>query len=65
MKPFSFSENLERPRSKCLRRSMSSPNLPVSVDKSENLKNFKAKPCPKNLFSNYVSHKLWEDDYFR
>lgn len=65
MKPFSFVENeTERPfKNKCLRRSVSSPNLPVSVEICE--QKFKAKPCPKNLFSNYFSQKTWEDEYFR
>lgn len=26
---------------------------------------FRAKPCPRNLFSNYFYHKMWEDEYFR
>lgn len=26
---------------------------------------FRAKPCPKNLFSNYFYHKMWEEEYFR
>uniref|UniRef100_A0A1B0CMU4 Uncharacterized protein n=1 Tax=Lutzomyia longipalpis TaxID=7200 RepID=A0A1B0CMU4_LUTLO len=60
IKPFHFTEKDERPRSRCLSRSMSSTNL---SEKSS--KNFHAKPCPKNLFSNYFYNKMWEDEYFR
>lgn len=67
MKPFSFVENeLDRSKNRCFRRSVSSPNLPVSVEKCvEQSNKFKAKPCPTNLFSNYFSQKMWEDEYFR
>lgn len=60
MKPFHFSE-----RTPChLKRSHTSPQLttPNNSSKSEG---FRAKPCPKNLFSNYFYHKMWEDEYFR
>lgn len=57
MKPFSFTETSEkRTNNRCLSRSS-------SVDNPK--KNFKAKPCPKNLYSNYFYNKMWEDDYFR
>lgn len=68
MKPFSFTENkTQRTNSRCLSRSVSSPNLTTPNDKSEKPKSkpFKAKPCPKNLFSNYFYHKSYEDEYFR
>ncbi|KAJ6640193.1 Protein FAM161A [Pseudolycoriella hygida] len=58
MKPFHFSE-----RSPCrLKRCHTSPQLTTPNSKTEC---FRAKPCPKNLFSNYFYHKLWEDEYFR
>ncbi|GAB0087656.1 uncharacterized protein DMENIID0001_019900 [Sergentomyia squamirostris] len=62
MKPFHFTDKDERPRSRCLSRSVSSTNLTTS-DKSS--RHFRAKPCPKNLFSNYFYNKMWEDEYFR
>ncbi|XP_058457059.1 protein FAM161A [Malaya genurostris] len=60
MKPFHFSERLNRPNSRCLSRSLSSPALLTS-----SMSTFKAKPCPKNLFSNYFYLKMWEEEYFR
>ncbi|XP_053698605.1 protein FAM161A [Sabethes cyaneus] len=67
MKPFHFSERLNRPNSRCLSRSLSSPALLTTgfeTDPAVAAK-FKAKPCPKNLFSNYFYFKMWEDEYFR
>ncbi|XP_059610917.1 protein FAM161A [Phlebotomus argentipes] len=64
MKPFHFTDKEERPRSRCLSRSVSSTNL-TTPDTSKSSKNFRAKPCPKNLFSNYFYNKMWEDEYFR
>ncbi|XP_055697130.1 protein FAM161A [Phlebotomus papatasi] len=65
MKPFHFSEKEDRPRSRCLSRSVSSTNLTTPDTSKSSSKHFRAKPCPKNLFSNYFYNKMWEDEYFR
>ncbi|XP_058812973.1 protein FAM161A [Topomyia yanbarensis] len=67
MKPFHFSERLNRPNSRCLSRSLSSPALLTTgfETRCKLTPPFKAKPCPKNLFSNYFYFKMWEDQYFR
>lgn len=66
IKPFHFSERLNRPNNRCLSRSLSSPALLTTGFESEHKPaTFKAKPCPKNLFSNYFYFKMWEDEYFR
>ncbi|EDS36696.1 conserved hypothetical protein [Culex quinquefasciatus] len=68
MKPFHFSERLNRPHSRCLSRSLSSPALLTTGFETlpkPSTSSFKAKPCPKNLFSNYFYFKMWEEDYFR
>ncbi|XP_065074216.1 protein FAM161A [Ochlerotatus camptorhynchus] len=67
IKPFHFSERLSRPNNRCLSRSLSSPALLTTGFEPElkPLTTFKAKPCPKNLFSNYFYFKMWEDEYFR
>uniref|UniRef100_A0A182JWR9 Uncharacterized protein n=1 Tax=Anopheles christyi TaxID=43041 RepID=A0A182JWR9_9DIPT len=70
IKPFHFSERLNRGNSRCLSRSLSSPALlgtglePDGVRKSRST-TFRAKPCPKKLFSSYFHTKAWEDEYFR
>ncbi|XP_055585816.1 protein FAM161A [Uranotaenia lowii] len=65
IKPFHFSERLSRPsNNRCLSRSLSSPAL-LTTGLETPTTNFKAKPCPKNLFSNYFYFKMWEDEYFR
>uniref|UniRef100_A0A182XVP5 Uncharacterized protein n=1 Tax=Anopheles stephensi TaxID=30069 RepID=A0A182XVP5_ANOST len=71
IKPFHFSERLNRGHSRCLSRSLSSPALLSTGYESgaDGLRNksrtFKAKPCPKKLFSSYFHTKAWEDEYFR
>ncbi|KXJ82776.1 hypothetical protein RP20_CCG011209 [Aedes albopictus] len=66
IKPFHFSERLNRPNNRCLSRSLSSPALLTTGFESEHKPTtLKAKPCPKNLFSNYFYFKMWEEDYFR
>ncbi|XP_052868129.1 uncharacterized protein LOC128274083 [Anopheles cruzii] len=72
MKPFQFSERLNREHSRCLSRSLSSPALlgtgltgGLEGLQSRAVRPFKAKPCPKKLFSNYFYTKAWEDEYFR
>lgn len=59
MKPFHFSD---RPSCR-LKRSHTSPQLTTPQHQKTDC--FRAKPCPKNLFSNYFNHKMWEDEYFR
>lgn len=59
MKPFQFNE-----RPHChIRRSHTSPQL-TTPNNQMKTGCFQAKPCPKNLFSNYFYHKMWEDDCF-
>ncbi|XP_050087166.1 uncharacterized protein LOC126572141 [Anopheles aquasalis] len=69
MKPFQFSERLNRGNNRCLSRSLSSPALlSTGLDGPGHTlprTTFKAKPCPKKLFSNYFYTKAWEDEYFR
>ncbi|XP_062554666.1 protein FAM161A [Armigeres subalbatus] len=66
IKPFHFSERLNRPNNRCLSRSLSSPALlTTGLETDHKPTTFKAKPCPKNLFSNYFYFKMWEDEYFR
>lgn len=68
MKPFSFTDKITtEPHHSC------SPNPADIIEddqRQDELKPatehcFRAKPCPKNLFSNYFYHKMWEDEYFR
>lgn len=52
MKPFVFSDEVASekiPKPQCNEK----PHM------------FRAKPCPRNLFSNYFYHKMWEEEYFR
>ncbi|XP_049285445.1 protein FAM161A [Anopheles funestus] len=71
IKPFHFSERLNRGHSRCLSRSLSSPALLSTGYESgmdvlrKSRTTFKAKPCPKKLFSSYFHTKAWEDEYFR
>lgn len=64
MKPFTFAEkSIRHPN---LNRSLTSPQLSANEEKTKtNSHCFRAKPFPKNFFSNYFYHKMWEDDYFR
>lgn len=61
IKPFRFNGG-DRPSSRCLSRTASTPNLETSLERPNS---FKANPCPKRLFSNYFYNKMWEDEYFR
>ncbi|XP_018322448.1 protein FAM161A [Agrilus planipennis] len=65
MKPFSFTRREEQVREmgKCL-LSQSSPSIFLS-DKPKKRKPFRAKPVPKNLFSNYIYKKMNEDEFYR
>uniref|UniRef100_A0A182P304 Uncharacterized protein n=1 Tax=Anopheles epiroticus TaxID=199890 RepID=A0A182P304_9DIPT len=69
IKPFHFSERLNRGHGRCLSRSLSSPALLSTGLETDGLmrrsRTFKAKPCPKKLFSSYFHTKAWEDEYFR
>ncbi|XP_050071862.1 uncharacterized protein LOC126559732 [Anopheles maculipalpis] len=70
IKPFHFSERLSQGHSRCLSRSLSSPALlstgyESGADGLRKSRTFKAKPCPKKLFSSYFHTKAWEDEYFR
>ncbi|KAJ8985952.1 hypothetical protein NQ317_010710 [Molorchus minor] len=63
MKPFSFTKRDEEIQEITKQFSKSSPDLflepPLKVNK------FKAKPIPKNLFSNYIYRKMHEDEFYR
>lgn len=61
MKPFHFSEKTPGH----LKRSHTSPQLTTPNNNISKSESFRAKPCPKNLFSNYFHNKMWEDEYFR
>ncbi|KAJ8960310.1 hypothetical protein NQ318_004036 [Aromia moschata] len=63
MKPFSFTKRDEEIQELTRQLSKSSPNL--YVDPPLKIKKFKAKPIPKNLFSNYIYRKMHEDEFYR
>ncbi|XP_023015946.2 uncharacterized protein [Leptinotarsa decemlineata] len=63
MKPFSFTKRDEEIQELTKELSKSSPNL--YSDPPLKIKKFKAKPIPKNLFSNYIYTKMHEDEYYR
>lgn len=64
MKPFTFTRKSDRHPS--LNRSLTSPQLSLPSNEIMSTKHcFQAKPFPKNFFSNYFYHKMWEDEYFR
>ncbi|CAH1116587.1 unnamed protein product [Phaedon cochleariae] len=63
MKPFSFTKRDEEIQELTRELSKSSPNL--YSDPPLRIKKFKAKPIPKNLFSNYIYRKMHEDEYYR
>ncbi|XP_053613893.1 protein FAM161A [Plodia interpunctella] len=58
MKPFSFTKREEKGGAVCERAVHALP-------KSKKKKRFKARPVPKNLFSNYFYDKIKEDEFFR
>lgn len=67
MKPFTFADKTTTEPHSC---SPNSGDSPENVQRQDDQKStadhcFRAKPCPKNLFSNYFYHKMWEDEYFR
>ncbi|XP_018568486.2 protein FAM161A [Anoplophora glabripennis] len=63
MKPFSFTKRDEEIQELTREISKSSPNL--YQDPPLKVKKFKAKPIPKNLFSNYIYKKMHEDEFYR
>ncbi|XP_069688311.1 uncharacterized protein [Periplaneta americana] len=63
MKPFKFMKRDEE--RKRLRMCHSTPDLREFDDSSTTPKPFRAKPVPKNLFSNYVYQRMREDEYYR
>jgi protein FAM161A len=63
MKPFKFMKRDEE--RKFLPIYHSSPDIRSFGDISTKPKPFKAKPVPKNLFSNYIYKRMREDEYYR
>lgn len=76
VKPFGFDNGPDRPRSRCISRSLSSPQISTpepphhcpaqSTSSQQTPPKFKANPIPKKVLdSNYFHQKLQEEDYFR
>ncbi|KAH9636616.1 hypothetical protein HF086_003434 [Spodoptera exigua] len=59
MKPFSFTKREEKGIGGMCERAIH------AIPKSKKKKRFRARPVPKNLFSNYFYDKMREDDFFR
>lgn len=64
MRPFSFTRRDEEIQALNKYLSKSTPSLSTE-DTSIKTRKFKAKPVPKNLFSNYVYKKMHEDEFYR
>lgn len=64
MRPFSFTQREEELQNLTRNFSRSTPSL-YYEDRSLHTEQFKAKPVPKNLFSNYVYKKMHEDEFYR
>ncbi|XP_044264490.1 protein FAM161A isoform X2 [Tribolium madens] len=64
MRPFSFTRRDEEIQNLTKGLSKSSPSLFLD-DPPIKVKKFKAKPIPKNLFSNYIYKKMHEDEFYR
>lgn len=64
MKPFSFTKRDEELQALTKRLSKSSPSVFLDSPPLK-IKQFKAKPIPKNLFSNYIYKKMHEDEFYR
>lgn len=64
IKPFGFDNGPDRPHSRCLNRSLSSPQINLSPEPAPT-KSFKASPVPKANYSNYFQTKMTEEEYFR
>lgn len=67
MKPFTFADKTATEPHSCSPNCGDSPEGDQRQDERKIATDhcFRAKPCPKNLFSNYFYHKMWEDEYFR
>jgi protein FAM161A len=73
MKPFSFTEREEKygnlKKIGCSRLCKSNPQLSIMTPSLEDdalrESRFRARPVPKNLFSNYIYEKMKEDDFYR
>lgn len=63
MKPFSFTKRDEEIQE--LNRELSKSSPSIFSDPPLKIKKFKAKPIPKNLFSNYIYKKMHEDEFYR
>ncbi|XP_063706117.1 protein FAM161A [Culicoides brevitarsis] len=63
IKPFGFDNGPDRPHSRCLSRSLSSPHINLTPEPPS--KPFKASPVPKSSYSNYFQTKMSEEEYFR
>ncbi|XP_059053300.1 protein FAM161A [Achroia grisella] len=59
MKPFSFTKREEKGLDGVCEKAVH------AIPKSKKKKRFKARPVPKNLFSNYFYDKIKEDEFFR
>ncbi|KAJ0173670.1 hypothetical protein K1T71_010819 [Dendrolimus kikuchii] len=59
MKPFSFTKREEKGINTICERAV------YVLPKNKKKKKFKARPVPKNLFSNYFYDKMKEDEFFR
>lgn len=64
MRPFSFTKRDEELQALTKRLSKSSPSVFLESPPLK-VKQFKAKPVPKNLFSNYIYKKMHEDEFYR
>lgn len=62
VQPFSFTKREEEEKQR-LRLTCSNPELNASQKRSQTA--FKAKPVPKNLFSNYAYERMREEDFYR
>ncbi|XP_066157549.1 protein FAM161A [Euwallacea fornicatus] len=64
MKPFSFTRRDEEIQELTKRFSKSLPCV-YNDEAPLKIKKFKAKPVPRNLFSNYIYKKMHEDEFYR
>ncbi|XP_030765273.1 protein FAM161A-like [Sitophilus oryzae] len=64
MKPFSFTRRDEEIQELSRRFSKSLPCV-YNDEMPLKIKKFKAKPIPRNLFSNYIYKKMHEDEFYR
>lgn len=64
MRPFSFTQKEEEMQNISRRLSRSTPSL-FQDDPPFTCKQFRAKPVPRNLFSNYIYKKMHEDEFYR